>query len=897
VKVLGFGLAAVLLAVSCGGGSGSGSGGDIGGINVTVTSPTGPAAVDSGLVVPITVTVTGDSGNAGVIWSVGVRHKGDPVGTLSDIKPDSVTYNAPPPDQVKAPVQVTVTATSVTDPTRAATIPISVYPAVAIVPLPNGLATAFPNTDYTCIQLPITQAGVTQIPCQVTVAGGLGPYTWTLDGGTALPDGLFLGRGLTANDVAIVGKPTLSGIYPFTLRVTDALSGTNTVALNINVAPNQLKVVTPTILTTKVGAPYTPVQLQVSGGVPPYRWALAPGSGPLPPGMTLSPSGAIAGTPTTGDSFSFAVRVVDSQSPVPGEATFPSPAPANGKVITLTASSQEPECFQGGSGVAPETPYAFVFTGFDADGPVTLSGSFTADSHGTITGGVEDIIRTSGSQLAQPLTAGGSVVFDNSGRGCMMLNTASSSAQFRLAPITKDTVTAFYHDARMTEFDDTDGSGTRGSGFFRIQDSSAFSGLLTGSYVFRFSGWNNTGGHFAMAGQAVADTGLFTSIAADVNDAGAVSGPLSGGSGTFSAVDTNGRGTVSIAIGAGVYDLIYYLVDAKHAVFSSPHSASAGHPNITGEATSSNSGPFTQASLSNSHIYRLGGSVTATADLNIGVTHFDGVSSLSGIAFTRSGGPGVTTNLAGQYAIDSHTGRFTFSGTAIPAVGYLALGAGGPTGYLVGTGASGGSGVMEFQTDSYSPGYQFSPINGLYGFTVDEALDRQTAPFVGLNFAQPNGSLDLGNSYLDTSSLSDGLLPFQSYEMFLYTFTTDGSGTYGGNTYMVTNGNKVFYLDVSPLNSHPAVVVGELQSPPAISNFTPTCGPAGTKVVITGGNLLQTIGVAFNGVEATSFRVNTNIKVTATVPAEATTGPITVETPIGVATSSSSFTVQPAQCN
>jgi hypothetical protein len=400
-----------------------------------------------------------------------------------------------------------------------------------------------------------------------------------------------------------------------------------------------------------------------------------------------------------------------------------------------------------------------------------------------------------------------------------------------------------------------------------------------------------------MAGQAITDSGAFTSVVADLNNAGSVTGPLSGGSGSFSAVDANGRGTASLAIGTSMYDLVYYLVDAKHAVFTSPHPASAGHPTITGEITSSVSGPFTQASLSNSHIYRVGGSVSGAPDLNIGVAHFDGIGSLSGVAFTRSGGPAATVNLAGQYAVDANTGRITFSGTAIPAVGYLVLDTGGPTAYLVGTGASASSGEMEFQTDSYPPGYQFSPINGLYGLAIDELLDRQTAPFVGLNFASSNGNLDLGNSYLDTSSPSAGLLPFQSYEMFLYTFGTDGSGTYGGNTYMVTNGAKIYYLDISPFNSHPAVIVGQLQSPPAISNFTPSCGPAGTKVVITGTNLLQSVGVAFNGVAATAFSVNTDIQVTATVPDGASSGPITIATPIGTATSSNSFTVQASQCN
>ncbi len=227
MKFLCLGLIALLLiAAGCGGASrsGGGGGGGVPGINILVTSPAGPAAVDGGLVLPIAVNVTNDPANAGVIWTVAPQHKGDPPGTLSDIKSDSVTYN--PTAGLTAAVQVTVTATSVTDPTRAAAIAISVYPEVGITTQASALATAFLNTDYTCIQMPITNAGVVQTPCQVSVQGGLAPYAWSVDF-SLLPPGLLLSPGLTANETKIVGKPTQSGIYPFNITVKDSLGGTS----------------------------------------------------------------------------------------------------------------------------------------------------------------------------------------------------------------------------------------------------------------------------------------------------------------------------------------------------------------------------------------------------------------------------------------------------------------------------------------------------------------------------------------------------------------------------------------------------------------------------------------------------------------------------------------------
>ncbi len=79
---------------------------------------------------------------------------------------------------------------------------------------------------------------------------------------------------------------------------------------------------------------------------------------------------------------------------------------------------------------------------------------------------------------------------------------------------------------------------------------------------------------------------------------------------------------------------------------------------------------------------------------------------------------------------------------------------------------------------------------------------------------------------------------------------------------------------------------------PGIKTFSPTSGPVGTSVMITGTSLLQASAVKFGGVAATLFTVNSDTQVTATVPTGALTGKISITTPGGVATSSSTFTVQ-----
>ena len=80
---------------------------------------------------------------------------------------------------------------------------------------------------------------------------------------------------------------------------------------------------------------------------------------------------------------------------------------------------------------------------------------------------------------------------------------------------------------------------------------------------------------------------------------------------------------------------------------------------------------------------------------------------------------------------------------------------------------------------------------------------------------------------------------------------------------------------------------------PTIASFSPPSGPIGTSVTINGAGLIQTTKVTFGGVPATTFTVNSDSKITATVPSGAKTGKLAVTTPGGSATSSGTFSVTP----
>src|SRR5688572_23304385 len=71
---------------------------------------------------------------------------------------------------------------------------------------------------------------------------------------------------------------------------------------------------------------------------------------------------------------------------------------------------------------------------------------------------------------------------------------------------------------------------------------------------------------------------------------------------------------------------------------------------------------------------------------------------------------------------------------------------------------------------------------------------------------------------------------------------------------------------------------------PTVDSFSPTSGCVGTEVEISGSGFNDVSAVRFNGVTASFDRVSST-RVLARVPSGATTGPISVTTPDGTATS------------
>ncbi|MHC4713671.1 MAG: putative Ig domain-containing protein, partial [Planctomycetota bacterium] len=143
----------------------------------------------------------------------------------------------------------------------------------------------------------------------LAATGGVTPYSWSIVSGS-LPAGLSL----NSSTGEISGTPTTGGTSNFTVRVTDSQTPADTddQALSIYV-PDDLVVTTASLPDGQIDVAYSET-LAATGGVTPYSWAVVVGS--LPAGLSLNSStGEISGTPTTGGTSNFTVRVTDSQTP------------------------------------------------------------------------------------------------------------------------------------------------------------------------------------------------------------------------------------------------------------------------------------------------------------------------------------------------------------------------------------------------------------------------------------------------------------------------------------------------------------------------------------------------------------------------------------------------------
>ncbi|MBE7492405.1 MAG: putative Ig domain-containing protein [Planctomycetes bacterium] len=160
--------------------------------------------------------------------------------------------------------------------------------------------------------LPDGEAG-TPYAQTLVVAGGSGSFVWSVAAG-GLPPGLTLDTASTASTSTITGTPTTVGSFSFTVLVTDGtLADAASYNVNIQAATGGTGlVITTTVLpAATVNGTYN-FALQATGGTGPLTWSIT--SGVFSPGLSLSGTGVISGTPTVTGAWGFTALVDDGSA-------------------------------------------------------------------------------------------------------------------------------------------------------------------------------------------------------------------------------------------------------------------------------------------------------------------------------------------------------------------------------------------------------------------------------------------------------------------------------------------------------------------------------------------------------------------------------------------------------
>ncbi|MBI4908849.1 MAG: putative Ig domain-containing protein [Acidobacteria bacterium] len=195
--------------------------------------------------------------------------------------------------------------------------PRNIITPVVVAQAPKGANAIAPITlTITNPRLPDGRTGQ-PYSALISTIGSVSTLTFSVIPSGGLPNGLSLNPATGA----ITGTLTApTGIYAFTIQAQEdppLLNGTN-LPLRIATQPFTIRVVdtlSPPAGTTlppaALNQPYS-AAINVSGGLAPFTFTLAPGSS-LPTGLSLNSStGIISGVPTAGGNFTFTIEVRDS---------------------------------------------------------------------------------------------------------------------------------------------------------------------------------------------------------------------------------------------------------------------------------------------------------------------------------------------------------------------------------------------------------------------------------------------------------------------------------------------------------------------------------------------------------------------------------------------------------
>ena len=358
-----------------------------------------------------------------------------------------------------------------------------------------------------------------------------------------------------------------------------------------------------------------------------------------------------------------------------GVYTAPSaPPPGGGNVILTVSYTNSSGTFQTSAGITVKASvqttsgqFAFTLAGSSNGAPYHAAGAVDLDGNGHVTGGSET--ENANGTVRNLTFSSGSYTYSSADQRATLTVTDQNS--------TAHTFYVAFANA-SNGFIQYSASNTTASGSVAEQAPSQLNlAAVSGSYSFRLQGTNP-----GSPATAMAEVGAFSANGAggitggllDANSGGTVTSSQSVTTGSLTAPDTNGSGTLSMTSGFGAQSFTYYIVDGTHVKLvetDAAHSASGDALLQSGiSAGVQGSVAIILNGMSGTGLLGIGGLVSlvngnfgGTIDVN-NAGAFDAPPYQSGQ--TLSGTYSITDTATGRTA-----GTISFSGGAsIPIVAY-----------------------------------------------------------------------------------------------------------------------------------------------------------------------------------------------------------------------------------
>lgn len=186
----------------------------------------------------------------------------------------------------------------------------------------------------------------------------------------------------------------------------------------VNAVPASVSITSSNLPSGQATMAYSGYTFAATGGTPPYTWSYL--SGTMPPGLGLSGTGALNGTPTTAGTYSFTVQVTDNVGTTANKvfSVLVNPAPVTLAITTaslvggttgtpysqsLTATGGTPPYIWS---IAGNLPVGLSLSGSTISGTPTVAGTstFTASVTDTVPNSVSKSLSITVGTGAPPLT-------------------------------------------------------------------------------------------------------------------------------------------------------------------------------------------------------------------------------------------------------------------------------------------------------------------------------------------------------------------------------------------------------------------------------------------------------------------------------------------------------------